>query len=111
MRHLAWLVCLATLTLTGCSNARLVDCTPDGGCVAIQSNTDSWPSYNMTKARELMSKECPNGYTIVKQAEVVVGQTTTNNTTQNTKEVPLVKGLVLDVQQTTQNTTEVRDQT
>lgn len=111
MRYCAWLVGVTVLMTTGCSSARLVSSTPDGGCVAVADNSDSWPSRNMTKARELMSKQCPAGYSIVKEEEVVVGQTTTNDTEQSTKEVPLVKGLVLDVQQTTRNTTSVRDQT
>ena len=65
----------------------------------------------MTKAKELISKQCPTGYSIVKQEEVVIGQTTTNNTRQDTKEVPIIKGLVTDVQQTTRATTEVSDRT
>lgn len=111
MRACAWLVGFSVLLIAGCNSARLVSATGDGGVVAIPDNSDSWPSYNMRKAQELMQKQCPNGYQIVRQEEVVVGQTTTTNTDQNTKEVPLVKGLVMDVQQTTRNTTTVRDQT
>jgi len=111
MRYCAWLVVLATLSINGCSTARMVSTSPAGGCVAVADNSDSWPTYNMTKARELMQKQCPTGYKIIREEEVVVGQTTTNNTEASTKEVPLVKGLVMDVQQTTRNTTSVRDQT
>src|SRR5262245_17737174 len=111
MRRCAWMVVLAAFILTGCSSARLVSSDPRGGVIAIPDSSDSWPAYHMTKARELMQKECPAGYTIVKQEEVVVGQTTTHNKEQSTKEVPLVAGLVMDVQQTTRNTTNVRDQT
>ena len=111
MQRCAWVIGIGVLMLAGCSSARLVDTTPDGGCVAIADNSDSWPSYNMTKARDLMNKQCPGGYKIVRQKEFVTGQTTTNNTEQDTKEVPLVKGLVVDVKQSTRNTTTVRDQT
>jgi hypothetical protein len=101
----------AVLLFAGCSSARLVSSDSRGGCVAVADSTDHWPTYNMTKARELMQKQCPGGYAIVKQEEVVVGQTTTNNTQRDTKEVPIVKGLVNGVQETTQRTTSVHDQT
>jgi hypothetical protein len=75
--------------------------------VAIPKPTD----HHMIKAHELMQVQCPNGYNIVEQKEVVVGQTTSRNKQQSTKEIPLVKGLVMDVQQTTRDTTTVRDKT
>ncbi len=110
MRYYAWMVGLLTLTMVGCANARLVSSTPTGGIVAVPDNTDSWPSHNMTKARELMSQQCPGGYSIVKQEEVVVGQTTTNNTQRDTNAVPITKGLTA-TQSTTRDTTQVQNQT
>jgi hypothetical protein len=89
----------------------MVDATPQGGCVAIPNNTDCWPYYNMTRANELMGKQCPNGYTIVRQQEVVVGQTSTTSTQNDTQKIPVVKGLVTEVQQTSHNTTTVQDRT
>ena len=111
MRHCAVGLSLAIVMLTGCTSPRLVEVSQNGGCVAIADNSDSWPSYNRTKAMELMSKQCPNGYKIVQEKEVVVGQTRTNSVQRDTKEVPIVKGLVADVQETTQHTTEVHDRT
>lgn len=111
MQRCIWLVGIAIIALAGCANPRLVDVSPTGGCVAVADNSDSWPNYNRRKALELIAKQCPNGYTIVSEKEVVIGQTTTNSTEKNTKEVPLAKGLALDIQQTTHNTTNVRDQT
>ena len=99
------------LMAAGCTSPRMVNSSPTGGCVAIADSSDHWPSYNMTKAKELISKQCPTGYSIVKQEEVVTGQTTTNNSQRDTKEVPIAKGFAVDVQQTTRNTTEVSDRT
>ncbi len=110
MRYCAWLACLAAMSIAGCSNARMLNSTPTGGCVAVANNSDSWPSYNMTKAKELMSKQCPKGYRIIREEEVVTGQDVVNNTQRETKDVPLVKGVSAQVQQT-RNTTEVRDRT
>ena len=111
MRNCAWLVGVAFLMLTGCSTARLVSSDAKGGCIAVADSTDRWPTYNMTKAREMMEQQCPGGYTIIRQEEFVVGQTTTNNTQRDTKETPIVRGLVTGVQETTRNSTEVRDKT
>lgn len=111
MRHGAWILCLATFMFVGCSSARMISTDANGGCVAVADNSDVWPSYNITKAHDLIKKQCPGEYVIVKQEEVVVGQTTTRNTERNKKEVPLVKGLVLDVQENQRDTTTVSDRT
>ena len=58
-----------------------------------------------------MQKQCPAGYKIVQEKEFVVGQTTTNSSQRDTTEVPIAKGLAVDVQQKTRNTTEVHDRT
>jgi hypothetical protein len=96
--------------IAGCSSARVVSTSANGGCVAVADSTDSWPTYNMSRAKELMSKECPGGYKIIHTEEVVVGQTTTNSTQRDSKEVPIIKGVAAEIQQTTHRTTEVRDQ-
>ncbi|MBI1830207.1 MAG: hypothetical protein HYR84_02005 [Planctomycetes bacterium] len=110
MRFCAWLALLAAVTLTGCSSARIVNKTADGGCVAIADDTNSWPSYNRTKALDLISKECPSGYKIIREERFVTGQTVSNNTTRDSRETQLVKG-VSAVQTTTQRTTDVSDKT
>jgi hypothetical protein len=112
MRHCALLAGLAVFMLTGCAaSPRVVSATPAGGIVAIPNNSNAWPSYHRTKALELIAKQCPRGYQIDREEEVVIGQTTTNSTQQDTKEIPIAKGLAVDVRQTTHNTTEVRDRT
>ncbi len=111
MRRFAWLLCPVALTLLGCSSARMISMDANGGCVAVADNSDVWPSYNISKAHELIKKQCPGDYEIFKQEEVVVGQTTTRNRERNTKEVPLVKGVVLDVQENQRDTTTVSDRT
>lgn len=111
MRYGAMVVGLVVLMMTGCSSARLVSSSGSGGCVAVSDSSDRWPSYNMSKARELMSKQCPGGYKVIREEEVVVGQTTTNNTQRDTTEMPIVKGLVNGVQETTRQSTEVHDRT
>jgi hypothetical protein len=86
MKRLFPLLACAALG-TGClSNARMIDVRPDGGVVAIPANTNSWPTYNRDAAVKLMAEKCPNGYTIVHEKEVVVGQEvrTTNSSSMST---------------------------
>ena len=75
MQRCAWVVGLCALLLAGCSSARVIETSATGGCVAISDSSDSWPTYNKRKALELIAKECPNGYHIIDQKEVVVGAT------------------------------------
>jgi hypothetical protein len=80
MRFAQWTVACtfcAWLTICcGCANhARLVERDNTGGIVAVPENSNRWPSYNRKHAEELMRANCPQGYTIVKEEEVVVGQT------------------------------------
>src|SRR3954462_10714854 len=64
----------------GCgSSARLINGTPDGGVVAIPSNSNYWPLKYRDDAEKLMAQRCPNGYEIVSEQEVVTGQTSTTN--------------------------------
>ena len=58
---------------TGChSTARYLRKEPDGGVVAIPSDSNHWPSYHRDEANRLMRMVCPNGYTIVEEKEVSV---------------------------------------
>ena len=58
--------------LAGCApTARLVLVEPAGGAVAIHRNT---PAHR-EKALALMAQQCPRGYDIVREEEVVTGAT------------------------------------
>ena len=81
----AILLPLAMLSLTGCGGARMVQSAPGGGTVAIPSNTNSWPFHYRQEAEKLMAQRCPNGYTIDREEEVVVGQETVNQKQSNTQ--------------------------
>jgi hypothetical protein len=60
--------------LAGCApKARLVLVEPTGGAVAIHRNT---PKYR-EKALALMAQQCPRGYDIVREEEVVTGERVT----------------------------------
>jgi hypothetical protein len=65
--------------VSGCASARIVQVTPEGGVVAIPSNTNSWPQRHRDQAAKLMAERCPNGYDIVHEEEVVIGQTSTTS--------------------------------
>jgi hypothetical protein len=78
-----WLIglcCAVFVGLHGCRHARIITEDGSGGVVAIPDNSDHWPSWNHKRAMELIEKRCPQGYTIVKQEEVVVGKTRTTST-------------------------------
>lgn len=71
---------LALAGVMGCtSTARMVQGTPDGGTVAIPSNSNFWPCYHRDEAERLMARKCPNGYEIVKEEEVVTGKQATTS--------------------------------
>jgi hypothetical protein len=58
---------LLLVAAVGCGSAHLVHATPDGGVVAMPSNSDSWPFYHRQEAEKLMAQRCPNGYQIVEE--------------------------------------------
>lgn len=65
---------LIAVTTGGClATARFVVVEPGGGAVAIFRNT---PAYR-EKAMALMTQQCPGGYTIVREEEVVTGERVT----------------------------------
>jgi hypothetical protein len=70
---------LLLAAVTGCGSARLIHATPDGGVVAIPSNSNTWPMKYRDEAEKLMARRCPNGYDIVDEGEVVVGKKSTTN--------------------------------
>jgi hypothetical protein len=65
--------------LSGCTTARLIESTPEGGVIAIPSNSNYWPMKYRDSAEKLMAQKCPNGYDIVYEKEVVVGQKTSTS--------------------------------
>jgi hypothetical protein len=100
------------LSLSGCATpARYLSRESTGGIVAIDSNTNSWPSYNRKRAEELMAAHFPGGYEIIREDEVVVGQTTTNNTLTNRETQPTWNPLVDKEQVTTTQTSSTQDRT
>jgi hypothetical protein len=74
MRAGPW-ICAALLAgvTSACASARFVVVEPGGGSVAIFRNT---PAYR-EKALALISAQCPGGYDIVREEEVVTGETVT----------------------------------
>jgi hypothetical protein len=70
---------LLLVAAVGCGSARLIHTTPDGGVVAIPSNSNAWPNYYREEAEKMMAKKCPNGYDIIEEGEVVVGKKATTS--------------------------------
>jgi hypothetical protein len=71
---------LLLVTVSGCGSARMIQSSPDGGVVAIPSNSNAWPYQYRDHADKLMAMKCPNGYDIVREEEVIVGVKTTTTT-------------------------------
>jgi hypothetical protein len=69
-----YLLVLAGL-LAGCSQARFVHSDQWGGVIAIPNNSNQWPTYYQDQAKEMMKRQCPQGYVIEGEDEVVTGQT------------------------------------
>jgi hypothetical protein len=53
--------------------ARFVALEPNGGVVAIPTNTNCWPFFYREKAEAMMLERCPQGYVVDKEEEVFVG--------------------------------------
>ena len=64
---------LLLVTVSGCGSARMIQSTPDGGVVAIPSNTNAWPFKYRDHADKLMAMKCPNGFDVMREEEVIVG--------------------------------------
>jgi DNA-binding IclR family transcriptional regulator len=66
----------AVLLLAGCApTARVVLVEPGRGAVAIHRNTPA----SREKALALIAQQCPRGYAIVREEEVVTGETVTTD--------------------------------
>src|SRR5262249_21161996 len=69
------------VTMSGCGSARMLGYNAETGVgvVAIPNNYNFWPLKYRDEADKLMAQRCPNGYDIVEEKEVVVGQTATTS--------------------------------
>src|SRR5262245_3131967 len=65
---------LLLVAVTGCGSARLIHATPDGGVVAIPSNSNDWPNHYRREAETLMAQRCPNGYDVIEEGETRRGR-------------------------------------
>jgi hypothetical protein len=91
------------LLLAACAPAaRFVVVEPAGGAVAIQRNTPE----QREKALALMAQKCPRGYDIVREEEVVTGETVT--TEYDTEFNPAFKEVRTTEQQRTHRSLEWR---
>src|SRR5262249_12562930 len=70
---------LVLVTVSGCGSARMIQSGPDGGVVAIPSNSNYWPFKYRDSAEKMMTQKCPNGYDIVREEEIVIGQKSTTS--------------------------------
>ena len=87
------LLSLALVMQLGCA-ARQVLKDPDYGVVAIPNNTNRWPSRYRDKADEIMSQHFPAGYEVVREEEVIVGQTTHYSEDEERADVELIDGIL-----------------
>ena len=72
--------------LSGCASpARYVDKGPDGGVVAIPSNTDYFPTFNRSAAIEKIKEHVGPNFEITEEREVPKGQQTISNQQVNGK--------------------------
>jgi hypothetical protein len=115
MRHGSWIMagalCALAVISCGCAGtARLVSLDSGGGVVAVPENSNRWPSFYRKQAEELMKANCPDGYTIVKEEEVVVGQTQHTHTTTDRSGSPLLAALHIDpINENSNQTTSYED--
>ena len=72
------LLALLPAAVAGCNSARYVVQQPDGGIVAIPSNTNMWPFKHRDSAEELIRQHVGPNFEIIDQRQIVTGSTTTN---------------------------------
>jgi hypothetical protein len=77
----------------GCAGPRFMEVDTSGGVLAMPDNTNSWPCYYRDSADKMLKSRFPNGYTIVKEEEVVVGVSSqTTGQTQTERPPSMVVG-------------------
>jgi|GEM_PF-1264022 len=75
-------VALVALATAACYPVREVRRTATGGELALLANNDG----SREEAGKLMTARCPNGYDILEEGEVVVGQVSRTDTQANTEQ-------------------------
>ncbi len=75
------LLCAAVAATLGCSRIREVKVSKTGGEIALLGGREG----AMEKAKAAMSANCPEGYEIDEQGEVVVGSTTRSRGSERTR--------------------------
>jgi hypothetical protein len=68
-------VLLALVGAWGCASPRFVSIGPEGGTIAMPSNS----SYYRSEAMKMLNEKYPNGWVIDHEGEVVVGQLLTKH--------------------------------
>lgn len=74
---LSVVVGLVVVASLGCAGPRQVLRERDFGIIAIPANTNTWPFRYRDKAAEMMAQHFPEGYEVVREEEVKVGEYTT----------------------------------
>lgn len=70
-------VLLGVVSLTGCGlfqSVHYVRDDPNGGVIAIPTDTNVWPTHYRNRAEALMKEKCPQGFVIDKVEKVVLNQ-------------------------------------
>ena len=104
-KHVAWLLAGLLPLFTGCQSARIVSKSEDGGVIAIPANNDMWPFHYRTKAEELLTRECPEGYVIELEEEYVTGQATSTDVDDTSRTQQITKNASVTLNSTQTNTT------
>ena len=107
----AGIFCALVAFCGGCAgSARLVARDNSGGIVAVPENSNRWPTFYRKHAEELMQANCPDGYTITKEEEVVVGQIQYTHTTTDRTGSPFLAALHIDpINERSNQTTSYED--
>ena len=77
----------------GCA-ARQVLKEPGYGVVSIPHNSNAWPARYRDKADEVMRQHFPDGYQIVREEEVVVGQQTRFDEDEEHADLEVIDGVL-----------------
>jgi len=99
--------------VNGCQTARQVVRQQDGGIIAIPSNTNAWPYHHRQNAEQLMAQQCPNGYIIEREEEVVTGTVTNDSRSTDKKFLksknPYIDGGVIETERNTSTTSQTKE--
>ena len=94
MKRLLALACVGMLCVQlGCA-ARQVLKEPSYGVVSIPHNTNAWPMRYRDKADDIMRQHFPEGYEVIREEEVIVGQTTHFDEDEEYADVEVIDGIL-----------------